>query len=39
MGAREADFHCRVVPKAPDSQRLRVFLDKLFPNKVHLTIK
>jgi hypothetical protein len=39
MDAREADFHCRVVPKAPDSQRLRVFLDGLFPNEVHLTTK
>jgi hypothetical protein len=39
MEARAADFHCRVVPKAPDSQRLRVFLDALLSNEVHLTTK
>jgi hypothetical protein len=25
MDAREIDFNCRVVPKAPDSQHLRLF--------------
>jgi len=30
---READFNCRVVPKTPDSQHLRVFLDGTFRAK------
>jgi hypothetical protein len=39
MDAREADFHCRVVPKAPDSQRLRGLPRRVISNEVHLTTK
>ena len=39
MDAREADFNCRVVPKAPDSQHLRGLPRRVISHEVHLTSK